>query len=213
MGTPEPRATGPAGATGRDHLEAALRAAWSGLSDQGPEQIIWLGAQPLAKGWRLPVLDDAFDVDPGAHRVATRGGQEVRPAWRILALHYLAIRGRPEPCSPEVTFADLPTARTYAGVYRARTVDRLCATVGRTLEPLDRAARALGGLVARGGDLAFDFRVFPRLTVRLIWHAPDQEFPPSATLLLPANIESYFLPEDIVVLSELLVGRLAGRSF
>jgi len=54
------------------------------------------------------------------------------------------------------------------------------------------------------------FDVFPRLTLRLVWHAPDEEFPPSATLLLPDNIEAFFVAEDIVVLSECLVARLGG---
>jgi hypothetical protein len=63
------------------------------------------------------------------------------------------------------------------------------------------------------GDAAFDFQVFPRFSMRLIWHAPDEEFPPTATLLLPPNVESYFVAEDIVVLSEGLVSRLSGRPF
>ena len=54
---------------------------------------------------------------------------------------------------------------------------------------------------------------FTRLAIRLIWHAGDDEFPPSATLLLPANIEAYFCAEDIVVLSERLVARLGGGTF
>ncbi len=54
---------------------------------------------------------------------------------------------------------------------------------------------------------------FPACTLRLVWHAPDDEFPPAATLLLPANIESYFCIEDVVVLCERLVSRLCGRPF
>ena len=68
-------------------------------------------------------------------------------------------------------------------------------------------------LPAAGGDAAFDFDMFPRVCVRLIWHAADEEFPPSATLLLPANIDAFFCIEDIVVLSERLVARLGGRGF
>ena len=75
------------------------------------------------------------------------------------------------------------------------------------------AALALGGRAEAGGDTAFDFDVFPRLAVRVIWYAGDEEFPPSATLLLPVNIASYLCVEDIVVLSERLVSRLAGRHF
>ena len=92
-------------------------------------------------------------------------------------------------------------------------IARLCATAGRDAATLSAAAESLGGRRAEDGDLAFDFAPFPRVSMRLIWHAPDEEFPPSATLLMPENIESYFCSEDIVVLSEQLVSRLCGRSF
>ena len=110
-----------------------------------------------------------------------------------------------------MTFADLPTARSYAEVYRQRTTGWLCATVGRELTRLQNAATALGGRPAAGGDAAFAFEVFPRVPVTLLWHAPDDEFAASATLLLPPNIESFFVSEDIVVLCERLVSRLCGR--
>ena len=80
------------------------------------------------------------------------------------------------------------------------------------MEELRAAAAALGGHPVGGGDAAFDFDVLPRLRLRVIWHAGDEEFSPSATLLLPANVESYFCIEDIVVLSERLVGWLGGRG-
>ena len=92
-------------------------------------------------------------------------------------------------------------------------IARLCATAGRDAARLRAAAGALGGRVAPGGDAAFDFDVFPRLSLRLIWHTADEEFPPCATLLLPANIQSYYCVEDIVVLSERLVSRLGGGPF
>ena len=113
----------------------------------------------------------------------------------------------------EVTFADLPSARTYAGVYHQRAIARLCATAGKDAERFTASALAVGGRAATGGDAAFEFDVFPRLSVRAIWYAADAEFPPSATLLLPRNIEAYLCTEDIVVLSERLVSRLGGRGF
>jgi hypothetical protein len=155
-----------------------------------------------------------LDVDLSAKRVSTSAGQGVGPHWTILTLHYLAIVSRPEQQAPEVTFGDLATARSYAGVYQGRVIARLCATVGGDAKRLGAAAGAIGGRAGAcgAGDAAFDFRVFPRVLVRLVWHAPDEEFSPSATLLLPANIESYFCAEDIVVLSESLVARLAGKG-
>jgi len=195
------------------NLERAAQMAFESLRGQTDEQMVWLGAECSGGIRRLPVLDDVFAVDLSASRVTTSPGREVGLHWSILALHYLAITSRPERREPEVTFADLGRARSYAEVYHQRVIARLCATAGRDAETLRTAAVALGGRSAAGGDAAFDFDVFPRLSVRLIWHAPDEEFPPSATLLLPVNVESYFCSEDIVVLSERLVSRLGGRPY
>ena len=197
----------------QENLKVATERGFDALAGQGRDQFLWLGAEPIGEGWRLPVLDAALDVDLAARRVTTSAGVDVRPAWRILVLHYLAIDSRPKRLPPEITFADLRTARSYAGVYHGRVISRLCATAGRDAGRLFAAVESLGGKPAGGGDAAFDFQVFPRVWLRLIWHAPDDEFPPSATLLLPANIESYFCSEDIVVLSECLVARLGGRPF
>ncbi len=173
----------------------------------------WLGAEAAGGPWRLPVLEDVFQIDAPAGRVITSAGRPVGPHWRILALHYLSIGSRPERREPEITFADLQTARSYADVYRGRTEARLCATAGRDAATLSAAADAIRGRKVSGGDLGFQFDVFPRLSIRLVWYAADEEFPPSATILLPSNIEDYFCAEDIVVLSERLVSRLGGRPF
>lgn len=197
----------------QENLSRAAQLAFEALKGRTDGQLLWLGAERASDVWRLPVLDETFEVDLPGGRVSTSCGQEVGLHWTILALHYLALTSRPDRRIPEITFADLKTARSYTGVYHGRVIARLCATVGRDTETLTAAARALGGCAIDGGDAAFDFRVFPRLSLRLIWHAPDDEFPPSATLLLPRNIEDYLCAEDIVVLSERLVSRLSGRPF
>ena len=196
--------------------EAYLRAAELGfetLARQSDQQLAWLGAERLDDSWRVAVLNNTFTVDVSNGRIVTSAGNLVGPAWAILVLHYLSLADRPETRPPTITFADLGESRSYSGVYEGRVIRRLCATAGRSAERIRAASRDAGGRLADGGDLAFDFTPFPRLTLRLIWHAPDEEFPPSATLLLPENIEAYFCTEDVVVLSEGLVARLGGQPF
>jgi len=197
----------------QDYYRRATELGFAAAGNQAEGQFRWLGAEPAGGCWRLPVLNDSFDVDLAENRVKTSAGVDVSAPWRILALHYLTISSRPERHAAEIVFADLPESRSYAGVYQGRVISRLCATAGRDADRLRQAAEAIGGRPAEGGDAAFDFDPFPRLSLRLVWHAPDEEFPSSATLLLPANIESYFCAEDVVVLSECLVARLGGRPF
>lgn len=195
------------------NLQDATDKAVAALAGQSAEQMVRLGAERTGDTWRLRVLNDLLDVDITGGQALTSAGKPVRPAWRLLVLHYLVADVKPDDGAPEITFADLPAARAYASVYQQRVNSRLCATAGRDLATLRDRADAIGARPAAGGDAAFDIKVFPRITTRLIWYAADDEFPPSATLLLTANIERFFCVEDIVVMSELIVSRLSGQPF
>ena len=200
------------------NLQDAADRAVPAVRAQPPEQLAWLGARPLAiesdgTAWVLRVLGADLRVELSDGQVVGPDGRNVGPFWRILVLHYLAVASRPEAMPAEVAFADLAPARAYAGTYSRRVTQRLCETVGRDADSLRAASAALGARPVQAGDVAFDLDPMPRVVARIIWHAGDEEFPPSATMLFPANIQSFFCSEDIVVLSERIVSRLAGRPF
>lgn len=197
----------------QDNLRRATELAFDAAASQSDEQAVWLGAERHGDAWRLPVLNETLQIDLATRTVCTSAAEPVGHAWRILALHYLALGERPDerPCA--ITFADLQASRTYASVYQGRVISRFCYTAGRNAATLQAAADSLGATAVDDGDLAFDFAMFPRIPHRLVWHAPDDEFPASATILLPNNIESFLCAEDIVVLSESLVARLCGKPY
>jgi hypothetical protein len=195
------------------HYRIAADKAVETLKDQSPEQLTWLGARADGDLWTLEILGQTLSADLQTGSVRTAEGAEVRETWQILVLHYLSIDSRPTFGEPTLTFAEIPGAITYDKVYQGRVIGRLCYTAGRNAETLVAAAAALDGKTADGGDKAFEFSIFPKLNVKLIWHAADDEFPPSATILLPTNIFPALSIEDIVVLSEQLVARLSGKAF
>jgi hypothetical protein len=197
----------------QEPLRTAQQKAVATLAGQSERQIQWLGANRSGPRWALPVLEGVLQVDPATGDVIDKDGRPVRATWQLLVLHYLAVPTRPGPRRPEVTFASLPAARVYASVYEQRVNRRLCAGVGRHAHLLQGAAAAINARAVDGGDVAFEVNVFPRIPIRLIWYAGDQELAPSCTVLLPANIESFLCIEDIVVLSESFVSRLSGKTF
>jgi len=197
----------------QENFADAAAKALEAVRRQSPEQLEWLGASRAGDRWALAVLESRLGVELETGAVTTPDGRAAGRWWRILTLHYLAIASRPADEPPAVTFAALAAGRAYAPVYQHRVIGRLCGTVGRRRQSLCPAAKAIGGKDAEAGDAAWDFQVFPRVRLRLVWYAGDDEFAPSAALLLPGNVESFFHVEDIVVLSERLVSRLAGGSF
>ena len=218
----------------QNNLQTAVELATANLRGQDPEQLAWLGAE-RTKGdgdqWRLTVLGRPVDVHVDDGRVLGPDGQPVRPKHQVIVLHYLAVRARPEMGRPEVTFAHLPDGRVYAAVYQGRVLGRLCGTCGRDEESIRKATALVGAeavdaptdgssassslagaVPVPSGSLAFDIPVLPRLSARLIWQAGDDEFGPSATILLPSNISALFCIEDVVVLSEMLITAMCGRG-
>jgi len=195
------------------HFEVALDKAWQALGEPAPDRLAQRGATPTDTGLSLPVLGDTLTVRLPERAIVTSADKPVSSKWQILVLHYLSAAGSPDRRSPSIVFADLPEARTYAGVYQGRVVGRLCGTVGRDAATLRAAGDALGARWLDAGDLALEIDAFPLLPMRLIWYAGDQELPPSASLLLPDNVAALLCVEDIVVLSECLVSRLAGKPF
>jgi len=204
---------GPAVPPPQRNLQQAAARALAVVRGQPVEQLRWLGARARDDRWDLPVLEELLSIDLDDGAVRTSEGRPVGPFWQVLTLHYLSTSGRPAAGPPSVSFAHLPSGMAYAGVYRQRVIERLCRTVGREGDSLRRAARALGGRAVSGGDAGFDFQPYPRIRIRLVWYAGDDELPPSGVMLLPQTIEAFLTVEDIVVLSERIVSRLSGGRF
>ncbi len=195
----------------------ALEQGFETLRIRPIEDLQSLGATNVGEGrFELPVLDAHFVVDLNKGRVELANSSRdasLRIQWQIVAVHYLAAR-RAEPESAAwICFADLPDARAYDPVYRARVLGRLCATAGQSREDFLEACRNLGAEPVEMGDLGFRFQIFPRLAVKIAWYAGDEDFPPGASFLYPDNILIYLSVEDTVVTSENLVGRLQGMGF
>ncbi len=204
---------GPAVPPPQQNLQQAAALALTAVRAQPIEQLQWLGARRQGDRWALPVLDELLSIDLDDGAVRTSEGRRAGGLWQVLTLHYLSASGRPVAGPPRVSFAHLPAGMAYAGVYHQRVIERLCRTVGRDRSSLCRAARALGGRAVSGGDASFDFQPYPRVRVRLVWYAGDEDLPSSGVMLLPETIEAFLAVEDIVVLSERIVSRLSGGRF
>jgi len=195
----------------QDNLIVAVSRGLAVLRTQRDECLDWLGADRDERGRiRVRVLGQPMSVDDEAVGLVFEDGTPVEMRWQVLVIHYLSAAVPVELTDQEIVFADIPDTRGYQDVYENRVIKRLCRTAGRTAEAFERAAQAIGGCRCPGeGDLAFRFDVLPRVSLRIVWFAGDEDFPPNAVFLFPSHVVHLLPAEDIVVLSELVVGRLA----
>ena len=194
----------------QNNYQAVFEQALNSLRQRDSETITALGATEIHSGlYTLPVLESKLEIDlnDGSVHVDSTP-QQPRMEWRILALHYL-LGAPPFPAlGGWMSFADFSEGRGYDSVYRARVLNYLCATAGRNHREFTAACRRLGAQHEPLGDEGFRFRIFPHVEIIIVRYGGDEEFTPGVSFLYPANILSYFEIEDVVVLSERLVGRL-----
>lgn len=199
--------------------QEALARAFEAVRTRNSQYLSALGAVETGSGcYELPVLEGRFLVNLSEEKISVKGNRAeaeagIRVEWQILALHYLSARPPYPKFARWISFGDIMEARGYEGVHRSRVLDRLCATAGRDRDTFVEAGLHLGARHFEGGDQGFRFQVFPSIPVVIAWYAGDEEFKPNASFLYPDNIMSFLSVEDIVVLSERLVGRLQNREW
>ena len=160
----------------------------------------------------VAVLAGNFHVDLTAGKVKDDLGQDAPAAWAILVLHYLVSRPPEVPVGGYISFMDIPDARGYARPYQGRVVKRFLYTAGRDEATFRSAAEKLAGKKVDAGDAAYEFALFPRAHMLVIWYRGDNEVSAGASFLYAREIADIFCVEDIVVMSELLVKALSAQK-
>ena len=185
-------------------MEALQNCAWT------RDRCAALGVEVVAGVLRLPALGRTLCVDLAQRGVRVDGAGLARPAWAVLAVHYLcaddlALDAR------EVTFGDFPDCRTYLSVFGKRITGRFLATAGRTEERFRLSAAQIGGCPRPGPGAGYGFSVFPRVPITFVRYDGGDEFPAGASVIYHADLERLLPAEDRVVAAELLLDALAGK--
>lgn len=173
------------------------------------------GFEPAQEGgWRISFLDRVYRLSyPGFEFVDTSADAKQVPLQeQVLILHYLQA-GHPAGVSGEwVAYREIPGATFYFAAFVKRAVDPLKKVFGQNIAGLGRAAGRLKGEPAGIGDAGFEFRIFPKVPVRVILYAGDEEFPAEANILFDRSIGRVLSPEDVAWMAGMLVYRLIALS-
>ena len=204
-------------------LDPALERATQALSALGADTICRrTGAEPSPSGVSIRYFAGDYVVSLAPGSVGTVDPGDLRPEERLLVLHYLACHGSsedgghakneqpPDDVAPNdyVSYESLPGGMFYNTTFGKRGPLRLVHAFGSRPERLLSAVRAVGGAEADYGDVSVQIPVFPRVTVLVVLHRGDDEFPPECHLLFTASVSHYLTLEDIAVLGGIVAGRL-----
>lgn len=146
-------------------------------------------------------------------KLITRSGEETKIGEKILILHYLITADGGPLSRDEITFENVPGGQFYYPTYKARTIDYLVRVFSKGLKDdgFIKATEQLGGRVVEhaGGMVKAKFLAFAHVPIVLIMWVGDKETGSSFQILYDSSITHCLSLEDIVVVTEQLVHRLA----
>lgn len=178
-----------------------------------------LDAQDVTARTGVALQDGAFELDFLAHRLTAAypafdliaeppSKALTSHAARILVQRYL-IRSTLTPWQGTFkSYRELPWGEVYDANFNGRCRMRLARTYGKNLDGFREAAQKLGGIAVKLGDAAYDVPLPGGITVRVIIHEGDEEFPAAAQFLFSDNISSAWDAEDLAVLGEVIITAL-----
>jgi hypothetical protein len=199
-----------------DDYIAACRLARAQLSAEPCERLsARSGFEPADPGaLRIPFLNRRYRLScPGLEFTdASADDKEVPLQEQVLILHYLQADGPAGPPGEWVAYREIPGAAFYFGAFVKRAVDPLKKAFGQDIAGFGRAAVRLRGEPLEVGDAGHEFRVFPKIPVRLVLYAGDEEFPAEANILFDRSIGRMLSPEDVAWMAGMLVYRLIALA-
>ncbi len=158
---------------------------------------------------RLSLFGKAMCVAfPGLTPADAQTGQPLPDALQALILYYLSTADGAPLEGRWVAFADLPDGRFYNLAFQGYSGNELVKYFGDNMTALEQAARKLDGMKIAYGDAAFAFHVLPRLTLAVVYHLGDEDFPATCKILFDASA-SHYLPTDVcAILGSMLTRKL-----
>lgn len=163
---------------------------------------------------RVPFLNRVYHITfPGLEfKDEADSRQEIPIQEQILILHYMLAPATAGLTGNWVSYREIPGASFYYRAFVKRAIDPLKKVFGDQAERLSAAADILGALRIDSGDAGCELRLLPRVPLRLILWAGDEEFPAEANMLFDENIKEILSAEDIAWLAGMLAYRLIALS-
>ncbi len=164
------------------------------------------------EGIEITFFGKTYHIDPESCDFSSPDESVISLVTKGVILHYILEADGFPLAKKFVTYGEIPGGMTYAGVFRRRVILPFLGAFGEDLEGFKKASVALNGVPALLGDAAYTFQIFPRVPVTVVLWAGDEEFPASAKMLFDASIDHYLPLEDVVVMGEMIVGRLKAAA-
>jgi hypothetical protein len=177
---------------------------WTDLTEMPSEDVVarsQVSFDQARQEYLVPLLSHTYGVSPGEKRISL-GEEDINPAehfqLHLILLTYLT------QCVHEGCTGKMVSEKQLAGGFtffkgtHALGTAPLAKVFGNDPQGFLQIGQRLGGVPEKFGDVSFTVRVLPKVPVRFILYAEDEEFGASLKIMFDASIEKYFRQIDLI---------------
>lgn len=135
-------------------------------------------------------------------------GGELPEFQQLLFLYYFSVAEGSTQSESFVSFAELPGGRIYDKAFQGYSGDEITKTFGNDLLAFCKSCENCGGERQLVADASYEFVVFPKIRVQLIYWLGDDEFPSSAKILFDSSVTKFVPIEACAIIGSTLARRL-----
>ncbi|MFC1533744.1 DUF3786 domain-containing protein [Thermodesulfobacteriota bacterium] len=175
---------------------------WEDLKDKDTEIICRnaLTKNDPPHGILLPFLKEHLlvDVERRCINQMTRNGwkQVNNPLLELVCLVYLLHAGPESLDHNMIGVNELKTAHFFRGPHELK-IQPLLDRYGNDLDGFKRAAKSIKGEIIEMADVAYAFKVFPKVPLYYLFWKGDEEFEPRLSILFDRSIEHHLAADTI----------------
>jgi hypothetical protein len=177
---------------------------WADLAEMTREDVVdrcEVSFDQERQGYLVPLLSYTYIVHPGERRIFL-GDTDISQAehfqLHLALLSYLTQCTHDRLTNKMVSEKQLSGGHTFFKGVHALGTDPLVKVFGKDPQGFSLIGQLLGGTLEKFGDVSFTVRVLPKVPVRFILYAEDEEFGASLKIMFDASVERYFRQIDLI---------------
>jgi len=193
-------------------FQPAIDKAWEDLLKLDPQAIVENAKVTFdenVKKIRIPVLGEEYVVSLDDKKIEHPGeaaDEHIFGAMTVLVLHYL-INAKPKTLRNKlISYRELPDGMVFYNAFRSIAIEPIANEFGEDLDKFEEKAKAsaLNGQKVKLGEIAFEFKIFPRVPVTYILWGGDEEIAASANILFDESASEHLHTEDLAEVGEVI---------
>lgn len=135
-------------------------------------------------------------------------GEQLPVIKQALLLYYFDTCDGSDPTGSWVSFAGLPDGRVYSSAFQGYAGDAIARRFGMNLAGFCAACEAMNAFPLSSGDAGYRFLALPKISIAVIYHLGDEDFPSNCHLLFDENTQHCLPAEACAILGNMLAHKI-----